>query len=106
MLYARHILWDEFVNHERIETGLLGPLRLQVQEFRKLTGKEPDPALVQLDAAGLKVLFSRGIRRFGAQNSKTRDACLNCLLRLGCCAQKSSMVGQQGHVFQVHQLCD
>ena len=46
---------------------------LQVRQLRTLAGKPLDPALIQLDAAGLKQLFSRGIRRFCAQPESIRE---------------------------------
>lgn len=52
----------------------------QVREFRKLLGREDHVARTHLDGSGLKVLFSRGIRRFKAQQFKTRVLWLPCFI--------------------------
>ena len=55
----------------QMDGGLMFPI--QVRALRKMLGKAEDAALIQLDGAGLKVLFSRGIRRLGAQQFSTRE---------------------------------
>ena len=56
---------------------------LKVSECRRLLGQKSDPALTQLDAAGLKGLFSLGLRRFKAQKVKTGSLMVNLKIGFG-----------------------
>ena len=56
--------YQSIANSSSNQTYIQNITPCQVIQFRQELGLEDDPANVQVDAAGLKKLFSHGIRRF------------------------------------------